>query len=110
MSRVQLSINVSDFDAAVAFYSSMLGAQPAKRCRRSPARVQERIGHVSDSRLVVSARIGRRVVAPAANRHGRKPARRHPSRSGGDGNRDRAADLWQRIEALADGILALPLV
>ncbi len=30
MSRVQLSINVSDFDAAVAFYSRLLGAAPAK--------------------------------------------------------------------------------
>ena len=30
MSRVQLSINVSDIDAAVAFYSRLLGAQPAK--------------------------------------------------------------------------------
>jgi catechol 2,3-dioxygenase-like lactoylglutathione lyase family enzyme len=30
MSRVQLSINVSDFDAAVAFYSRLLGAEPAK--------------------------------------------------------------------------------
>jgi len=30
MSRVQLSINVSDFDAAVAFYSRLFGAQPAK--------------------------------------------------------------------------------
>ena len=29
MSRVQLSINVSDFDAAVAFYSRLFGA-PAK--------------------------------------------------------------------------------
>jgi catechol 2,3-dioxygenase-like lactoylglutathione lyase family enzyme len=30
MSRVQLSINVSDFDAAVAFYSRLFGAPPAK--------------------------------------------------------------------------------
>src|SRR5437660_9606229 len=30
MSRVQLSINVSDFDAAVAFYSRLFGSQPAK--------------------------------------------------------------------------------
>jgi catechol 2,3-dioxygenase-like lactoylglutathione lyase family enzyme len=30
MSRVQLSVNVSDFDAAVAFYSRLLGAAPAK--------------------------------------------------------------------------------
>jgi catechol 2,3-dioxygenase-like lactoylglutathione lyase family enzyme len=30
MSRVQLSINVSDFDAAVAFYSRLFGAAPAK--------------------------------------------------------------------------------
>ena len=30
MSRVQLSINVSDFDAAVTFYSRLLGSQPAK--------------------------------------------------------------------------------
>ena len=30
MSRVQLSINVSDFDAAVAFYSRLFGAGPAK--------------------------------------------------------------------------------
>jgi catechol 2,3-dioxygenase-like lactoylglutathione lyase family enzyme len=30
MSRVQLSINVSDFDAAVAFYSRLLGTEPAK--------------------------------------------------------------------------------
>jgi catechol 2,3-dioxygenase-like lactoylglutathione lyase family enzyme len=30
MSRVQLSINVSDFDAAVAFYSRLFGAVPAK--------------------------------------------------------------------------------
>lgn len=30
MSRVQLSINVSDFDAAVAFYSGLFGAAPAK--------------------------------------------------------------------------------
>jgi catechol 2,3-dioxygenase-like lactoylglutathione lyase family enzyme len=30
MSRIQLSINVSDFDAAVAFYSRLFGARPAK--------------------------------------------------------------------------------
>jgi predicted enzyme related to lactoylglutathione lyase len=30
MSRVQLSINVSDFDAAVAFYSRLFGTTPAK--------------------------------------------------------------------------------
>jgi catechol 2,3-dioxygenase-like lactoylglutathione lyase family enzyme len=30
MSRVQLSINVSDFDAAVAFYSRLFGTGPAK--------------------------------------------------------------------------------
>src|SRR6202041_250070 len=30
MSRVQLSINVSDFDAAVAFYSRLFGTAPAK--------------------------------------------------------------------------------
>jgi catechol 2,3-dioxygenase-like lactoylglutathione lyase family enzyme len=30
MSRVQLSINVTDFDAAVAFYSRLFGVQPAK--------------------------------------------------------------------------------
>ncbi len=30
MSRVQLSINVSDFDAAVAFYSRLFGTEPAK--------------------------------------------------------------------------------
>jgi catechol 2,3-dioxygenase-like lactoylglutathione lyase family enzyme len=30
MSRVQLSINVSDFDAAVAFYSRLFGVAPAK--------------------------------------------------------------------------------
>ncbi|HET9052425.1 MAG TPA: ArsI/CadI family heavy metal resistance metalloenzyme [Candidatus Dormibacteraeota bacterium] len=31
MSRVQLALNVSDLDAAVAFYSRLLGAAPAKR-------------------------------------------------------------------------------
>jgi catechol 2,3-dioxygenase-like lactoylglutathione lyase family enzyme len=31
MSRVQLALNVSDLDAAVAFYSKLFGAQPAKR-------------------------------------------------------------------------------
>jgi catechol 2,3-dioxygenase-like lactoylglutathione lyase family enzyme len=30
MSRAQLSINVSDFDAAVAFYSRLFGTGPAK--------------------------------------------------------------------------------
>jgi catechol 2,3-dioxygenase-like lactoylglutathione lyase family enzyme len=30
MSRIQLSINVSDFDAAVAFYSRLFGVAPAK--------------------------------------------------------------------------------
>ena len=30
MSRVQLSINVSDFNAAVAFYSRLFGVTPAK--------------------------------------------------------------------------------
>jgi catechol 2,3-dioxygenase-like lactoylglutathione lyase family enzyme len=30
MSRVQLSINVSDLDAAVAFYSRLFGTTPAK--------------------------------------------------------------------------------
>ena len=30
MSRVRLSINVSDFDAAVAFYSRLFGVAPAK--------------------------------------------------------------------------------
>ena len=31
MSRVQLALNVSDMDAAVAFYSKLFGSQPAKR-------------------------------------------------------------------------------
>ncbi len=31
MSRVQLALNVSDIDEAVAFYSKMFGAEPAKR-------------------------------------------------------------------------------
>lgn len=31
MSRVQLALNVSDVDAAVAFYSKLFGADPAKR-------------------------------------------------------------------------------
>jgi catechol 2,3-dioxygenase-like lactoylglutathione lyase family enzyme len=30
MSRVQLSINVTDFEAAVAFYSRLFGTEPAK--------------------------------------------------------------------------------
>ena len=30
MSRVQLSLNVADLDAAVAFYSRLFGAEPAK--------------------------------------------------------------------------------
>jgi catechol 2,3-dioxygenase-like lactoylglutathione lyase family enzyme len=30
MHRIQLSINVGDFDAAVAFYSRLFGAEPAK--------------------------------------------------------------------------------
>jgi len=31
MSRVQLALNVSDIDAAVAFYTKLFGAEPAKR-------------------------------------------------------------------------------
>ena len=31
MSRVQLALNVDDIDAAVAFYSRLFGAEPAKR-------------------------------------------------------------------------------
>jgi catechol 2,3-dioxygenase-like lactoylglutathione lyase family enzyme len=31
MSRVQLALNVSDVDAAVAFYSKLFGTEPAKR-------------------------------------------------------------------------------
>jgi catechol 2,3-dioxygenase-like lactoylglutathione lyase family enzyme len=31
VSRVQLALNVSDIDAAVAFYSKLFGAKPAKR-------------------------------------------------------------------------------
>ena len=31
MSRVQLALDVDDLDAAVAFYSTLFGAQPAKR-------------------------------------------------------------------------------
>ena len=31
MSRVQLALNVSDLDAAVAFYSKLFGTEPAKR-------------------------------------------------------------------------------
>jgi catechol 2,3-dioxygenase-like lactoylglutathione lyase family enzyme len=31
MSRVQLALNVSDLDAAVAFYSKLFAAEPAKR-------------------------------------------------------------------------------
>ena len=30
MSRVQLSLNVTDFDAAVAFYSRLFGTEPVK--------------------------------------------------------------------------------
>jgi catechol 2,3-dioxygenase-like lactoylglutathione lyase family enzyme len=36
MSRVQLSINVSDFDAAVAFYCRLSGAALAKPRPTSP--------------------------------------------------------------------------
>ena len=31
MSRVQLALNVDDLETAVAFYSKLLGAEPAKR-------------------------------------------------------------------------------
>src|SRR5258708_4451240 len=31
MSRIQLALNVSDLDAAVAFYGKLFGAEPAKR-------------------------------------------------------------------------------
>ena len=31
MSRVQLALNVSDIDEAVAFYTALFGAEPAKR-------------------------------------------------------------------------------
>jgi catechol 2,3-dioxygenase-like lactoylglutathione lyase family enzyme len=31
VSRVQLALNVSDIDQAVAFYSKLFGAEPAKR-------------------------------------------------------------------------------
>ena len=31
MSRVQLALNVNDIDEAVAFYTALLGAEPAKR-------------------------------------------------------------------------------
>ena len=31
MSRVQLALNVNDIDEAVAFYTKMFGAEPAKR-------------------------------------------------------------------------------
>ena len=31
MSRVQLALNVNDIDTAIAFYSQMFGAEPAKR-------------------------------------------------------------------------------
>ncbi|HEV7824837.1 MAG TPA: ArsI/CadI family heavy metal resistance metalloenzyme [Mycobacteriales bacterium] len=31
MSRIQLALDVDDLDAAVAFYSTLLGAEPAKR-------------------------------------------------------------------------------
>jgi catechol 2,3-dioxygenase-like lactoylglutathione lyase family enzyme len=31
MSRVQLALNVSHLDSAIAFYSKLLGAEPAKR-------------------------------------------------------------------------------
>jgi catechol 2,3-dioxygenase-like lactoylglutathione lyase family enzyme len=31
MSRVQLALNVSDIDAAIAFYSKLFGSEPAKR-------------------------------------------------------------------------------
>ena len=31
MSRIQLALNVDDVDAAVAFYSALFGAEPAKR-------------------------------------------------------------------------------
>ena len=34
MSRVQLSINVSDLDAAVAFYTKMLGTGPGQAAAR----------------------------------------------------------------------------
>jgi hypothetical protein len=36
MSRVQLSINVSEFDAAVAFYSRLSGAAPAEGLEAEP--------------------------------------------------------------------------
>ena len=31
MSRVQLALNVSDLEGAVAFYSTLFGTEPAKR-------------------------------------------------------------------------------
>ena len=36
MSRVQLSINVNDFDAAVAFYSRLFGRYPPSYARAMP--------------------------------------------------------------------------
>ena len=34
MSRVQLALNVNDIEEAVAFYSKLFGAEPAKRLRQ----------------------------------------------------------------------------
>ena len=36
MSRLQLALNVNDIDEAVAFYSKLFGAGPAKRRPQPP--------------------------------------------------------------------------
>ena len=36
MSRVQLALNVNDIEEAVAFYSKLFGAEPAKRGPATP--------------------------------------------------------------------------
>ena len=66
MSRVRLSINVSDFDAAVAFYSRLFGEAPPKL----------RPGYANFCHRRPAAEAGAELARQRVRRHDQPPRRR----------------------------------
>ncbi len=78
-SRLQLALNVTDIDAATAFYRDLFGVEPAKQ-RPGYANFE-----IPDPplKLVLFAQPRRRVTAQPPRRRGRHPGRRSSTRRTG---------------------------
>jgi catechol 2,3-dioxygenase-like lactoylglutathione lyase family enzyme len=80
LSRLQLALNVSDIDEAVAFYSKLFGTQPAKR---QPGYANFAITEPTAPRS--TARTTARPAAPAAPRTAGVPNRPTPGAAASSG-------------------------